>query len=103
MSLNYRYGLKINAGYRIFRQLSAVINYGSSTVDFDYKLPDVGISNGAQKTSSIYGAALIYDINKKLSVKTAYDYQNFKTHYLFSSADNHIILHSVKLGLIYNF
>ncbi len=106
MTMNYRYGARLNLGYKFNQKFTGFINYGFSVVDYDviWKSQEIYQEHyGSTDKSPIYGASLLYGFNDNWSMKLAYDYQTVTMRYVYKGYRSKAHLDVVKLGAVYNF
>lgn len=109
LAINYRYGLKINVGYNLWRTMNVFVNAGISRVDFDIRWKNEGAnqagnrSYGSSKIVPIYGAGISYDITPYLTLRLGWDMQNFNLRYVEQGLVDRVTLNVYKAGFTVNF
>ena len=100
LSINNRYGVKANIGYKISDKISTFISYGFANNVYNAQQHATNRKYSSNTLSQIYGIGFIYDLNDKWSVKTSYDYQKFSSRYVYANYTDQIVLTSVRVGLV---
>jgi opacity protein-like surface antigen len=96
-----RYGAKANLGFAIFPRITPFLTYGFAKVKYSGNAGAFSVTDS--KWSPIYGLGLLLDLPLGVSLKAAYDYQQFSIPYSQSGSKTRTNLGVAKLGVIYNF
>lgn len=113
LQFKYRYGAKLNVGYKFSEKFAGFVNFGVAQLRYKYDWPSVANANPSNKAefkrSPIIGVGVSYDITDHVTARFEYNRQNFNTGYGNAPASNGAVarsrteIESVKLGLVYNF
>lgn len=112
MKVNFRYGAKLNAGYRILPKTEIFANFGISNVDwvqnfYGYHHIVQGIdSMGHTATETwLYGIGAAYDLSDHIAIRTSYDISSFRTPYLSNASGikDKVSMSIFKVGVVYKF
>ncbi len=109
LTLNYRYGAKLNVGYVFAQKYNVFVNFGLANTDYqiDWNSNSTGSTrfhsyNGA-KLSALYGVGFAYDLTKNLSLKATYDQQSYNIRYGLNGWRSKARLDVLKVGFDYHF
>lgn len=111
VDLNYRYGAKMNLGYKITPKFDLFVNYGLANVDYDTRTFYTGGRKPAStELAPIYGFGFGYHITENVSARLSYDRQSMHLRNISvpvssgGDAAKYIsTLDVIKLGAVYSF
>ncbi len=100
IKLRDRYGAKVNAGFAVLPRVTPFLTLGLSNVN--YRINGIA-SNSRNEFTPLYGVGILFDLPLGISLKAAYDYQQ----YYFRSPNNPAKVRTdlgvARIGVVYNF
>ncbi len=104
IAIKNRYGVKGNIGFAILPKVTPFLTYGLANVQYGNQVLSSGNSVSKSEFAPLYGLGLLIDLPfTGLSVKAAYDYQQFNMKSAQEGAKIRTHLGVARLGVIYNF
>ncbi len=103
IAIDNRYGGKINFGAAILPKITPFLTYGLTNNRYSSNIAAGNNSLSKSEMTPLYGVGILFDLPFGVSVKAAYDYQNFNMRYAGDSAKIRTHLGVARLGVIYNF
>lgn len=104
LNVNNRYGVKGHVGAAILPFITPFFTLGMANVDYDIKINSSNSSVGKTELSPLYGLGVLVDLPiVGLSARASYDYQDVNMDYVDATTKINTDIHTVRLGIAYNF
>jgi len=96
-----RYGAKVNIGMKVVPMVTPFVSAGLACLDYRSTNDSSNSINSDSKFVPIYGIGALVDLPKGITIKAAYDYQQFDNRSPGDTSINNR-LGVVRVGVIYN-
>ncbi len=111
LAVNFRYGVRLNVGVNVYRNLNLFANIGIASVDYDIRWKNLTSDNpqfslrshSGHDITPIYGAGISYDINKHFAIKASQDFQRITATYVLNGLTDQVDLMVTRVGAAYSF
>ena len=94
---------RVDAGFAILPRVTPFVTFGVANVRYASTLNSSGQSTKQSEMSPLYGVGILFDLPYGISLKAAYDYQQFNIQYAYEGPKVRTHLGVARLGLVYNF
>jgi hypothetical protein len=98
-----RYGVKANLGFAILPRITPFLTLGAAKVNYQNNVFSMNNSVHDSEVAPLYGVGILFDLPLGITLKAAYDYQQFNMRYAESGSKIKNHLGVARLGVIYNF
>ena len=103
IQLKDRYGVKANLGFAILPRVTPFLTLGAAKVNYQNNVFFVNNSAHDSEVAPLYGVGILFDLPLGITLKAAYDYQQFNMRYAESGSKIKTRLGVARIGVIYNF